>query len=99
MCVYSVYVLCIYKDTDIQHIFLDLFTWIYLYSYNVYIDLFVFIYLIFNVTYFFLNTVHACVCIYIYLINIHSTHIYTQPIKCFGSVSLYFLCLSQLINQ
>ncbi len=45
MCVYSVYLLCIYKDTDIQHIFLDLFTWIYLYSYNVYIDLFVFIYL------------------------------------------------------
>ncbi len=48
ICVYSVYLLCIYKDTDIQHIFLDLFTWIYLYSYNVYIDLFVFIYL-FNI--------------------------------------------------
>ncbi len=60
MCVYCVYLLCIYKYTLMQYIFwryLHIFTCIYLiYKHNS------------------LEYIHACMCIYIYIINIHSTH-------------------------
>ncbi len=51
MCVYCVYLFCIYKDTHTVYI-LKIFTCLYLYSYNLY---YIKIYLIYKYNIFFLN--------------------------------------------
>ncbi len=74
MCVYCVYLLCIYKYTH-MHVYISekndtLCLYIkYIYRYNKLHE-----YKCIHVNIFQIYTV--CVCIYIYIINIHSTHTY-----------------------
>ncbi len=72
MYVYSVYLLCIYQYTHTVNI-LKIFTWIYIYILIYYINILTY--------HIFLKYIHACVCIYIYIINIHYTLYYTHVNK------------------
>ncbi len=67
MCVCRVYLLCIYKDKHTVYIW-KILTCIYL------IHIMHIIYKYVNITYF--SEMYAYVCIYICIMNIHSTHIH-----------------------
>ncbi len=71
MCVFCVYLLCIYKSTHIQYIFRK-YLHVYIYIHIIYIIEKYINYI--RIKYVSEIYIHVCVCIYIYIINIHRTH-------------------------
>ncbi len=76
ICVCTVYIYYAYINTHTYSIYFEniyMYLHVYIYIHILYI-IYKYIYYM-SITYF-LKCIHACVCIYIYIINIHSTHTY-----------------------